>query len=337
MKPLLSAICETGERFEAASRVLGQTVAVDVMRILERDAALGLMEPSIWSPNRHCRLVRAQDGWMAVSLARDDDVRCVPAWTECALGDDPWQAVIAYLARTSCAAVLERSQLLHLPVAHCNEARNEASNEAGPVKLTGLSGAIGRRDKMLKAIDLSALWAGPLCGALLAAAGVEVTRIESPTRPDPTRQAAPDLHNRLNGQKRSLSMRLDDPKLFDAIADADIVITSGRPHALARLGLTEKALFAANPALIWVAITAHGWRGEAAMRTGFGDDCAAAGGLLSWHEDAPQFMGDALADPLTGLDAALGVARAVNAGHTGLLDVALAATAARYACAIGLR
>lgn len=329
MKQLLSAISETGERFEAASRVLGQSVAVDAMRILERDAALGLTEPGIWSPNRHCRLVEAQDGWMAVSLARDDDRRCVPAWTECPLGDDPWQAVIAYLARTSCAAALERSQMLHLPVAQCNEAH--------PAKLTGLSGTIDRRGKMLKAIDLSALWAGPLCGALLAAAGVEVTRIESPTRPDPTRHAAPDLHNRLNGQKRSLSMGLDDPKLFDAIAVTDILITSGRPHALARLGLTEKALFAANPALIWVAITAHGWRGEAAMRTGFGDDCAAAGGLLSWHDGTPQFMGDALADPLTGLEAALGVAHAVNAGHSGLLDAALAATAARYACAMGLR
>jgi CoA-transferase family III len=329
MKRILSAIGETGAQFESTSRVLGRSVAVDPARLLERDAALGLTPPGIWSPNRHCRLIEAQDGWMAVSLARDDDVRCVPAWTGCALGDEPWHAVITYLRQISCATALEASQLLHLPVAQLNEAHT--------LQPSHLSASAGKRAKQLKAIDLSALWAGPLCGALLAAAGVEVTRIQSPTRPDSTPEAAPILHHRLNGQKETLSMALGDPELLDAISKADILITNGRPHALARHGLTEDAIFALNPALIWVAITAHGWRGEAAMRTGFGDDCAAAGGLISWSEGMPHFMGDALADPLTGLEAALGAARAVEHGHAGLIDIALSQTAARYAERIGLR
>src|SRR3546814_9227938 len=88
------------------------------------------------------------------------------------------------------------------------------------------------------------------------------------------------------------------------VAEARVLITSGRPHALARLGLDEARVFNANPALLWIAITAHGWSGEAALRVGFGDDCAAAGGLVSWDEDDPRFIGDALADPLTGLFAA---------------------------------
>ena len=131
-------------------------------------------------------------------------------------------------------------------------------------------------------------------------------------------------------------MPLDDPQLLDAIADADILITSSRPHALARHGFTEEAFFALNPALIWVAITAHGWHGDAAMRIGFGDDCAAAGGLISWKKGTPQFIGDALADPLTGLEAALSVAQAVESGHAGVIDIALSQTAARYAEKIGL-
>jgi crotonobetainyl-CoA:carnitine CoA-transferase CaiB-like acyl-CoA transferase len=274
-------------------------------------------------------LIEARDGWMAVSLARDDDLRCVPAWTGCALDADPWQAVSTYLAHTTCAAALEGSQMLHLPVAQCNEAKLPQQ--------AGLSASVGRRDKALKAIDLSALWAGPLCGGLLAAAGVAVTRIHWATRPDPTQNAAPILHQRLNGLKSSLSMALDDPRLLDAIADADILITSGRPHALARHGLTEEALLALNPELILVAITAHGWHGDAAMRTGFGDDCAAAGGLISWQEGTPQFIGDALADPLTGLEAALSVAHAVESGHAGVIDIAVSQTAARYAAKIGLQ
>jgi hypothetical protein len=329
MKRVLSAIGETGAQFESASRVLGRSVVVDPARLIERDAALGLTPPGIWSPNRHCRLIEAEDGWMAVSLAREDDVLCVPAWTGCALGDDPWHAVIAYLRQISCAEALEASKLLHLPVAQLNEAHKPEP--------TRLSAAVGRRDKPLKAIDLSALWAGPLCGALLVAAGVDVIRIQSPTRPDPTHESAPILHQRLNGQKTTLSMALGDPELLDAISDADILITNGRPHALDRHGLTEDALFALNPTLIWVAITAHGWRGEAAMRTGFGDDCAAAGGLVLWREGTPHFVGDALADPLTGLEAALGVALAVERGHAGLFDIALSQTAARYAERIGLR
>lgn len=328
MKRLLSAIRETGAEFDAVSRHLGRAVKIDPATLLERDALLGLAPPGLWSPNRHCRLVEAQDGWMAVSLAREDDVRAVPAWTGCALDDDPWDAVIAYLAATPCDIALAGGQMLHLPVAMVNEAKPAPSTRLCIAK---------RTDRALNAIDLSALWAGPLCGGLLAAAGVEVTRIESPTRPDPTPLAAPALHQRLNGQKATQKMALTDPRLLDAIGRADILITSGRPHALARHGLSEEALFALNPALIWIAITAHGWRGEAAMRTGFGDDCAAAGGLVAWHNGAPHFMGDALADPLTGLEAALAAARAAEAGESGLIDMALAPTAARYASRIGLR
>jgi hypothetical protein len=328
MTPLLNAIHETGDRFEVASQALGKAVSIDPATLLHRDAALGLTPPGLWSPNRHCQMVEALDGWIAVSLARKDDVRTVPAWTGCALDDDPWDSVLHYLARTPCAKTLETAQLLHLPIAQVNETRLSSPVLLKPAR---------RADKKLKAIDLSALWAGPLCGGLLASAGVDVTRIESTTRPDPTPMAAPSLHQRLNGQKQSLTLTLDDARLIKAIAAADILITSGRPHALARHGLSEDALFACNPALIWVAITAHGWRGEAAMRTGFGDDCAAAGGLVAWRDGAPHFMGDALADPLTGLEAALAVAQAVDAGKAGLIDVALAQTAALYASRIGLR
>lgn len=328
MTRLLEAIYDTAAQFEAASRTLGRAVSVEPSTLLERDTSIGLTPPGLWSPNRHCRMVKAQDGWLAVSLARDDDVQSIPAWTGCALDADPWDAVMAYLARTQCAVALEAAHLLHLPVSQLCEAGAPQHPRLSPVH---------RADRVLKAVDLSALWAGPLCGGLLASAGVQVTRIESPTRPDPTPVTAPALHHRLNSQKQRLTLTLDDPLLADLIAGADILITSGRPHALARRSLSEAPLFARNPALLWVAITAHGWCGAAAMRTGFGDDCAAAGGLVAWQEEAPHFMGDALADPLTGLEAALAVARAVEAGEAGLIDTALAPTAAQYANRIGMR
>ena len=86
---------------------------------------------------------------------------------------------------------------------------------------------------------------------------------------------------------------------------ADVLITSARPRAFAGLGLDPRAVSRPIPGLTWVAITGYGWTGEAAARVSFGDDAAAAGGLVRWTAGGqPRFMGDALADPVTGLAAA---------------------------------
>ena len=180
-------------------------------------------------------------------------------------------------------------------------------------------------------LDLSALWAGPYCGGLLAEAGHRVIKIESPDRPDPTAHHTPGLDVRINGRKERLSLALNGPELLSMIDGARVMITSARPHALARLGLDEERVFARNPNLLWIAITAHGWRGDAAMRVGFGDDCAAAGSLLRWEDDRPLFIGDALADPLTGIMAATLAMEALEGQKAGLLDIALARTAATFA------
>ena len=97
----------------------------------------------------------------------------------------------------------------------------------------------------------------------------------------------------------------------------------------AMFGLTPETVFAVNPALVWVAITAHGWTGEAAYRVGFGDDTAAAGGLLGRDASGkPVFIGDALADPITGLMAAAAGLRALEQGGGVLLDMAMSRSAA---------
>ena len=310
---LLDAIADEGKAF-----------GVDPAALLKRD--LELEPPTNWSPNRHCQLVEAADGWIAVNLAREDDRDAVPAWLECELGSDPWDAVEKQARGRTTADLLERAVLLGLPVVAVGEA---APPIPSPLRLD--------HSTSKTVVDLSALWAGPLCGGLLAEAAMAVTKIEDPVRPDPTGGTTPEHDRRLNGRKRRLSMTLGDPQLLEIIASARILITSARPFALARLGLTEEALFDLNPALIWVAITAHGFYGEGAMRVGFGDDCAAAGSLVRWENGVPHFLGDALADPLTGLRAARLALSAVTEGRAGLIDVALAPTAAEFAQRAGLR
>jgi crotonobetainyl-CoA:carnitine CoA-transferase CaiB-like acyl-CoA transferase len=83
-----------------------------------------------------------------------------------------------------------------------------------------------------------------------------------------------------------------------------------------------------------VAITGHGWCGDVADRVAFGDDAAAAGGLVRWTaKGEPRFVGDAIADPLTGLAATLGALAALGQGGGFLVDAALARVAAQ-ACAL---
>ena len=98
---------------------------------------------------------------------------------------------------------------------------------------------------------------------------------------------------------------------------ADIVIESSRPRALARFGLDAEGAAAAGTT--WVSITAYG---RASDRVGFGDDVAAGAGLVARDADGlPLFVGDAIADPLTGLAAATAAACAPAGGA--LLDIAM--------------
>jgi CoA-transferase family III len=276
--------------------------------LLERDAPGGLGEPGLVSANGSCRLLAARDGWIALNLARDADRETVPALTH---GE---QLVVAAASSTA-LEFRDRAIELQMPVAFAGESQPQLLAASG-------GNAVPRR-----VVDLSALWAGPLCTGLLARAGAEVLRIESQGRPDPTPAASPRLDAFLNGAKVRLPLDLRSAegraRLIAEVAQADALVTSARPVALARLGLEPERF----PNLTWVAITAHGFTGPGALRVGFGDDCAVAGGLLDWRGTQPRFLGDALADPLTGLEAAL----AILAGQRGLIDMAMAKVAAAYA------
>jgi hypothetical protein len=326
---LLDTIADEGRGVGELAKQFGTTILIDPVKLLQRD--IELQPPTSWSPNRHCKLVQTRDGWIAVNLARPEDRAAVAAWLECDIDIHPWDALRDIAAERKSSDLLKRAVLLALPVALVSE----SAPVAPPISITGT-----RPSKQLTemtVIDMSALWAGPLCGGLLAEAGMTVIKVEDPLRPDPTRVATPNHDRRLNGRKQHTCISLSTPEFLMAIFDADILITSARAHALDRLGLTPDVLFSRKPGLIWVAITAHGFGGPNAMRVGFGDDCAAAGGLVSWKEDGPYFLGDALADPLTGLHAAHLALQQVAKAQSGLIDVALASTAAEFAQRAGLR
>jgi hypothetical protein len=312
--------------------VWGREVNLDASRVTDRSDAIALKPPGLWSSNRSCRLLRTLDGWIAANLPRPSDLSLVPAWIGCDLDAEPWAAVVTAAARSMSSALLAQARLLGLAAAGLGEVTMTAGAPNPPVhRMAG--GRWRCPGQPVKVIDMSSLWAGPLCGAILADMGADVVRVESWNRPDSGRYRAPAQFTRLNGAKRSIQFDFATPadlnRLRDLIATTDILITSARPRAFESLELSPEQLFASNSGLVWVAITGYGWFGADADRVAFGDDASVAGGLVRWTKGGqPRFLGDALADPLTGLASVVGALSALETGGGVLVDAALARTAA---------
>jgi hypothetical protein len=285
----------------------------------ERAALLGLSRRGEVSCGGATRLLPARDGAVALSLARPDDVDLVPALVEGPV-TDPWEAVASWLSRTPAGPARDRAVLLGLPVGLVGE----SSGDLPWVVLSQAAGPTPARARPL-VVDLSALWAGPLCASLLSMAGCDVVKVEDVRRPDGARRGPAAFFDLLNGTARQVTLDLATPggraELRRLLAGADVVIEASRPRALAALGCAAEDVVAAATSLTWVSITAHGRDQD---RVGFGDDAAAAGGLV--HDGC--FVADAVADPMTGVHAAVAALAGVLEGGTRLVDVALSRTAA---------
>jgi hypothetical protein len=315
--------------------------AVDGLALLgERAALSNLTRHGTISCGGSTRLVRTADGWLAVSLARPEDIAALGAWL-CAdvPPGDPWPAVERMVAELDAAALDERAALLGLPIAALSSVGPPAAPAFGfPIDAACLAGAGGspRPIEGALVVDLSSLWAGPLCGQLLATAGADVVKVESLARPDGARHGPAAFFDLMNGPKRSVALdlatsggRRDLRRLIQA---ADVVIESARPRALEQMGImaAEELRRPAGPQ-VWTSITSHGRGPGQAERVAFGDVAAAAGGLVARDDQGPCFLADAAADPLGGLVAAAAVLEALAAGGRWLLSVALASLAAAAA------
>ncbi len=313
------------------------TVAVDGGRLLGEHAALaGLRRNGDVSPSGGCRLVPALDSLLAVNLARPDDVDLVGAWLELDVDGDPWAAVAAACSDRPGAELTERAQLIGIPVALVPQPREVADDEQSrfrrqkvpvePWRITREHPGVKAREPGL-VVDLSSMWAGPLCAHLLGLAGFRVVKVESLTRPDGARHGSAPFYDLLHSGHRSVALDFGDEtdlaRLGLLLDSADVVLESSRPRALDHLGLGPEVILARSPATVWVSITGYGRVGPWRNRVAFGDDAAASAGLIACGERGPVFCGDAIADPLTGLHGALAALAMYEGGHGGLVDVPL--------------
>lgn len=339
--PAFDAAAAIHHFFDAFATAAGRSTSslgLDYHLLTERARLMQLARGGQQSCNRSCRLLEARDGWLALNLPRPHDFEMLQPWIGvdadgCGDARDIWAAIAAVVARHDRAELLQGAAGLSLAVA----AVPDAPRTARPAVAGSSRDAMPHRDGSGPlVIDLSSIWAGPLCGRLLALAGARVIKVESRARPETMRQAWPKMFDRLNAGKESVALDFDrtgDHALLRALlARADIVIGSARPRAFTQLGIEPGDFLVRNPRLAWVAITAHGWHGEGGDRVGFGDDAAAAAGLVATEASGrPTFVGDAIADPLTGIAAATAALEAWRRGKGGLYDVSLRATAAQVA------
>ncbi|MGN6128441.1 MAG: CoA transferase [Humibacter sp.] len=332
-------IADAMARRVAESAALGGVaLSVDGAALLgQRSRSRDLRRRGRVSAGGGSRLLRSRDGWIAVSAARDDDAWLLAAAAGVVIDRPvvPWEHLESWAHRHDGDEIAEAFEALGIAGAPVRPASWRKAEEPS-VRRGVPSEVVARRARPvagMRVVDFSAMWAGPLAAWLLGRAGARVITIESVTRPDGARRGDPLLHAALHSGHE---LRVVDPDASDdramlreLVATADIVIEASRPRALRSWGLDAAAH--ARRGGTWVSITAAG---RSSDRVGFGDDVAAAAGLVAVDAaGAPVFAGDAIADPLTGVTAAALAASATDSGvvwdcsMTGIVQVAAGADA----------
>lgn len=164
-------------------------------------------------------------------------------------------------------------------------------------------------------VDLTQFLPGPMMTMMMADQGAEVWKVE-PATGDPAREQAPFEDGQsvwfrnLNRGKRSivLDLKSEDGKrrLWQLIAQADVVVEGFRPGVMARLGFDYASVAARHPAIIYCSISAFGQSGALAHHPAHDMAVQAMAGFLSVNDGVdgtPVVPGAAAADMAAGLTA----------------------------------
>ena len=203
----------------------------------------------------------------------------------------------------------------------------------------------------VRVLDLSRIMAGPWAGQVLADLGADVIKVERPGAGDDTRQWGPPFLKDNDGApvdagyflcvnrgKRSFTVDLSRPEGQDLVravaARSDILLENYKQGTLARYGLGYDDLRAANPGLIYCAITGFGQDGPRAAQPAYDFAIQAMCGLMSVTGErddlpggGPQKVGVPIIDLMTGMYAAVAVlaalARRSETGEGDFIDLAM--------------
>lgn len=177
----------------------------------------------------------------------------------------------------------------------------------------------------VRVLDLSRVFAGPLCGQVLADFGAEVIKVEHPVRGDDTRdwglrvgKTETTYYNGMNRNKRSITLDLQSPEALrivqELLPQCDVLIHNFKAGGAEKLGLGYAQLQSLKPDLIYCAIAGYDSSGPEAARPGYDLVIQAEAGLMALNGDAdmpPLKFGVAVVDMMTGMYAAQAVLAAL--------------------------
>ncbi len=212
----------------------------------------------------------------------------------------------------------------------------------------------------VRVLDLSRLLPGGFCSLLLADHGADVLKVEDTRTGDYIRWAPPTIEGAavsassalflaLNRNKRSIRIDLKNAAgravLLDLVREHDVVLESFRPGVLDRLGVGYEALRAANPRIVYCAITGYGQDGPLRDRAGHDMNYLGLVGLLGLTGErggAPVQAAGQIADLGGGaLMAAFGILAALRAaertGEGQVVDVSMADGALSWLAMVAAR
>jgi len=193
----------------------------------------------------------------------------------------------------------------------------------------------------VRVLDLSRVFAGPLCGQVLADFGAEVIKVEHPGRGDDTRdwglrigKTETTYYNSMNRNKRSITVDLQTPEgvklIHDLLPQFDVVIQNFKTGGAEKLGLGYEQLKALKPDLIYCSVAGYNSAGPEARRPGYDLVIQGEAGLMALNGEAsqpPLKFGVAVVDMMTGMYAAQAVLAALfrreRTGKGRLIEMAL--------------
>jgi crotonobetainyl-CoA:carnitine CoA-transferase CaiB-like acyl-CoA transferase len=191
----------------------------------------------------------------------------------------------------------------------------------------------------VRILDFTHVIAGPLATFHLAQLGAEVTKIENRQGGDVMRRGKGHVNFlAMNAGKHSVPLDLGDPgdyaRVLELARETDVLVDSLRPGVLDRFGLSDEALRALNPRLVYCSISGWGCTGDWCHRPAYDHVVQAATGmtLLAGREgDPPVKTGFPVIDAGTGIIAAMAIVAALrerDATNRGCyLDVSMAGAA----------
>lgn len=176
----------------------------------------------------------------------------------------------------------------------------------------------------MKVLEMAQIMAGPTCGMMLADMGADVVKVEKLPGGDDSRSYREPLVNGvsapfmiLNRNKRGIALNLKAPQgreiLTSMVKQSDVLIENYRKGTLEKLGVGYDVLSAANPGLIYCAISGYGRSGPYADKGGFDLIAQGFAGLMSVTGEPggpPVKTGNSVADMNAGILAVAGITAA---------------------------